>query len=46
MLKIQTILQKNLQTADVTSDYWVNEKVILIAGLDENQQKVGHISSL
>ena len=22
MLEIQTILQKNLQTADVASDYW------------------------
>lgn len=30
-------LQKNLQTADVANDYWVNEKVILIVGLDENQ---------
>ena len=32
MLDIQTILQKFLQTADV-----VNEKIILMVGLDENQ---------
>ena len=37
MIKIQTIYKKNLQTADVANDYWVNENVILIVGLDENQ---------
>ena len=26
MLEIQIILQKNLQTADVTSDYWQMKK--------------------
>ena len=46
MLEIQIFLQKNLQTADVVSDFFflknsewllVNDKVILIVGLDENQ---------
>ena len=35
----QTILQKNLQTADMVIGEWllVNEKMILMAGLNENQ---------
>ena len=47
MLEIQIFLQKNLQTADVVSGFFfflknsewllVNDKVILIVGLDENQ---------
>ena len=46
MLEIQIFLQKNLQTADVVSVFFflknsewllVNDKVILILGLDENQ---------
>ena len=35
MLKTRTFLQNILQTADVTNDYWLIEKVILVVGLDE-----------
>ena len=39
MQEKQTIFQKNLQTADMVTGEWllVNEKMILMTGLDENQ---------
>ena len=39
MPKKQTILQKNLQTADMVTGEWllVNEKMILMMDLNENQ---------
>ena len=39
MLENQTILQKNLQTADMVTGEWllVNEKMILMVDLNENQ---------
>ena len=38
MLENQTILQKNLQTADMVTGEWllVNEKMILMVDLNEN----------
>ena len=39
MSENQTILQKNLQTADMVTGEWllVNEKMILMVDLNENQ---------
>ena len=39
MSENQTILQKNLQTADMVTGEWllVNEKMILMMDLNENQ---------
>ena len=36
MLKTRTFLQNILQTTDVTNDYWLMKKVILVVSLDEN----------
>ena len=36
MLKTITFLQNILQTTDVTNDYWLMKKVILVVGLDES----------
>ena len=34
---INYFTKKNLQTADMVSDYWQMKKVILVVGLNENQ---------
>ena len=36
MLETRTFLQNILQIADVTNDYWLMKKVILVVSLDEN----------